>query len=372
MDISIWGAGDYGNRLWKIITMQVNAGFVPICYGDNNSSQEMLNNIPIYGIEVILDKYNKHEIEGVIIAVSPEKQDSILQQLTQYGIDRIFILPTYEYSNSPDKANLGNIIEVACNKPELEYLELHVCDHCNLNCKGCGHFCNLIKEPSFLNVDTYEKDLIRLSELFWNIRKIRLLGGEPLLAPELPKIIQITRKIFPLTDIRIVSNGLLITKTDNNLFKTMHNAHALFDFSLYYPTEIIKENIENLCNKYGVGYTFSEPIKMFYKGLIDRGELNIHEAWNNCESKVCTFLKDGKIALCALPFLLENINKEFGLAMSAKEDEMDLYDEGIDGWYIKRQISKPGTACKYCAVNHEEYDWCVQGYNYKKMDWFIE
>ena len=68
-------------------------------------------------------------------------------------------------------------------KPELSYLELHLTDHCNLNCKGCGHFSPLAS-PHYADFQQYEEDLRRLRQLFRNIRRIRLMGGEPLLRPE--------------------------------------------------------------------------------------------------------------------------------------------------------------------------------------------
>jgi len=65
-------------------------------------------------------------------------------------------------------------------KPELRYVELHLTDHCNLNCKGCGHYCPLAP-PQYADLQQYHSDMRRLRQLFRNVRTIRLMGGEPLL-----------------------------------------------------------------------------------------------------------------------------------------------------------------------------------------------
>ena len=42
--------------------------------------------------------------------------------------------------------------------------EVHIVEHCNLNCKQCEHFSPLA-EKSYLPVERYERDCRRLSEL---------------------------------------------------------------------------------------------------------------------------------------------------------------------------------------------------------------
>lgn len=78
------------------------------------------------------------------------------------------------------------------DKPYLRYLETHLCDHCNLNCKSCTHFCPLVTEPTFTDLEQYTKDIRTLSKKL-AIRTIRLMGGEPLLHPQVNDFIRVTR-----------------------------------------------------------------------------------------------------------------------------------------------------------------------------------
>lgn len=60
----------------------------------------------------------------------------------------------------------------------LDYLETHIINKCNLNCKGCSHFSNIVDdEDAPVDITVFEKDFARLSELFDHIFTIRLMGG---------------------------------------------------------------------------------------------------------------------------------------------------------------------------------------------------
>ena len=66
------------------------------------------------------------------------------------------------------------------NREVLDYLEIHLTNHCNLNCACCCHFAP-IAEQYFMPVDVFKCDIERLRFLSGgNIRRIRLMGGEPL------------------------------------------------------------------------------------------------------------------------------------------------------------------------------------------------
>lgn len=49
------------------------------------------------------------------------------------------------------------------DKNQIRFI-VDIVDHCNLNCKGCGHFSPLAPK-SFLDIETFENDLRRLNEL---------------------------------------------------------------------------------------------------------------------------------------------------------------------------------------------------------------
>lgn len=117
-----------------------------------------------------------------------------------------------------------------CKMPwSLLKFEVHLTDKCNLNCKGCMHFSCLCEETNLLDIHIYENDCKRISELTkGKIDNILLLGGEPLLHPNVKDFLIITRKYFPeisipnrIGIIDLVTNGILLHKQSDDFWETL-------------------------------------------------------------------------------------------------------------------------------------------------------
>ena len=75
----------------------------------------------------------------------------------------------------PVKAAVRWVLELP-RRPELRYVELHLTDHCNLNCRGCTHYCP-VASPWYADLAQHRRDMGRLAQLFRNVGTIRLMGG---------------------------------------------------------------------------------------------------------------------------------------------------------------------------------------------------
>lgn len=47
---------------------------------------------------------------------------------------------------------------------ELEFIEVHLVEHCNLNCFGCNHFSQIANEE-YTSLESYENDMRQLSTI---------------------------------------------------------------------------------------------------------------------------------------------------------------------------------------------------------------
>ena len=93
-------------------------------------------------------------------------------------------------------------------------IDVQVCGHCNLRCAGCMHFAPLA-EATFLDLDEYENDLTRFSsidDVSSYFDAIVLMGGEPLLHPQIVEIIRMTRRHLPKILLALCTNGLLLKR----------------------------------------------------------------------------------------------------------------------------------------------------------------
>lgn len=111
-------------------------------------------------------------------------------------------------------------------------LDIHVCEHCNLNCKGCNHYSPLA-QPSFCDLDSLKQNLniLKVRGLNNLIKSIYLVGGEPLLNPEITEIFRITRAFFPKSIIKVVTNGICLSRNSQPMPETFWEACRKYDIS---------------------------------------------------------------------------------------------------------------------------------------------
>ena len=258
-------------------------------------------------------------------------------------------------------------------KPVLPYLEYQVADECNLKCRACMHFSNLINEPCHSELGEFVHMLSALKKKFSSIQKIRLMGGEPLLNPELPLFIRKAREAFPLADIRVVTNGLLIPRVHQPLLDAMRLAGASFDISQYPPTRKIADKIVAFLTEQQIQFCLSSPIKKFQIRTSSGGS-NAGEVFEkSCLSKTCTFLRGNRLYICPHIPMLYEMKEYFGFQISEAELEQnsfDVEDDNMDGWKILGRLQDPFTLCRYCALDCIDIPWSA-GVP-QKSDWFVD
>lgn len=238
----------------------------------------------------------------------------------------------------------------------LELLEFNVVGHCNLNCKGCLHFSNIVEKPIFESVDEYEKDLLRLKELSIAIKKIRFLGGEPLLCNNLNEFIDVTKKIFPNTTISICSNGILITQISEKVLQSIKKNNVEIEISLYDYNKKHYKKIKEFLKNNEIIFSFFINKSKFRKQLNNTKNQNIEKTLRKCIGKNCTTLLHGKLAKCPITMYIDRLNKKFDCKFPSNEC-IDIYDKNITGEKILNFLNKPIELCSYCTNKAVTYKW---------------
>ncbi|TBR81304.1 4Fe-4S cluster-binding domain-containing protein [Campylobacter novaezeelandiae] len=242
----------------------------------------------------------------------------------------------------------------------LEVVEIHLAEHCNLNCFGCNHFSQLANEefPDILKFEEDMKTLARISEGF--IKTFRLMGGEPLLNPQCKEFIEITRKYFPKSAIWLVTNGILLNKQKEDFWLSCQKNNVEIRPTKY-PLNIKWEEIKNLCQKYQVSLVFfndEKTIKTSWKFSLDSlGKCDNYNSFINCSmANHCIQFKDGKLFTCPISAHIEHFNKKFvgkdevkTMFKISKFDYIDIY--GAKNYQeILTFLAKPIPFCRYCKV----------------------
>jgi len=284
-------------------------------------------------------------------AVLPEKTvDKIKDRII-----RRYYVPGFVSRTGPVKFAFER--HVLRKPPQLHRLLFHVTDHCNLNCKGCTHFSN-IASPHFADPEAYRRDLERLTQVFSGITEIFLLGGEPLMHPELETFIADTRAAFPGSRINVMTNGLLVPRMRESFWDAMRAADAwlLCDD---YPVGATKDAIDSLARTHGVNVEWTDPREEFFKLPIDlEGTQEPADSFRKCRGVMnCPVLRDGRIYPCAYAAFIDIFEERFGVEgiAAGAEDSISLAEEP---YAIMDFLMRPIPWCCHCDFDHKEnYEW---------------
>jgi len=93
----------------------------------------------------------------------------------------------------------------------INYLRISITDRCNLQCIYCMPPEGIVKKNR-KDILTYEeiKEIASLCVEEFGIRKIRLTGGEPLIRPDMEKLVFLLRAIDKLEELTLTTNGILL------------------------------------------------------------------------------------------------------------------------------------------------------------------
>lgn len=311
----------------------------------------------------------------IVLVYKNEDLKCVTEVFGQADTAGVFVCPWDTHIAGRDHPPLAEcVIQIDNKKPRLDYVEIELSAACNLNCKGCFQFSNLSKEEGFADFSVFLKDLVRLKELFWGVGEIRLLGGEPLSNPDFLMFVEAARTNFPDSDIRLVSNGLLIQKLSPEQLAQIKKYNCVINISNYPPTGKVLKAITGCLKKAGVPYSISLPIKIFYKSLLPEPTKSPEKAFNNCIFTHCHALSQGKLAACSHQLYIGRLNAAFNLDYPTESpgEVFNIHHTDLNGWEIDALISAPHNFCRYCNTGMVPYKW-ESGSEYcaKESDWIV-
>ena len=260
--------------------------------------------------------------------------------------------------------------EIVLPSSPLKSISVHLTEHCNLNCAYCDHNCP-VAEQGFSDIDQFEYDFIILSKLTnGQVEQIKLLGGEPLLNPDIIHYMQIVRQYIPISFIRIITNGILLTKMGKSFWQACKDNNIAIGISQY-PIKIDFDEIYEIATNHSVEvYLEGREQNFFYNLKYDlSGSQDIYQSYEGCDTKNCTFLKDGKLYLCPQIYCSKYLEKYFGVNFSISKDDFLVLDKFNNVNEILDFISHPSPFCRYCVIPKQEVKWKIS--ERKRQEWFL-
>jgi hypothetical protein len=243
--------------------------------------------------------------------------------------------------------------------PMLNF-SVHLADHCNLKCWGCDHFSPLASER-FSDLKEFESDFRRLSELTGGKATfIKLMGGEPLLHPQINEFLPVARKYFPEAEIKIVTNGTLLLQKDLSFWKACRE-NSISVAVTKYPIKVDYQQIQKKAMLAGVSFEFFSTSGYYQKTSYHipfdiSGNQDARKNFSICfHANVCIHLERGKLFTCTIAPNVQHFNKYFGLNLALTEnDYIDIY-KAKSAREILEFLSKPIPFCRYCNVEKRTF-----------------
>lgn len=263
-------------------------------------------------------------------------------------------------------------------KPSLEFLEVMAINACNLSCQGCTTFSDLTHRGYV----TWEQGQSWL-QLWVNrvdIQAIGVIGGEPLINPEITQWIQGMRSILPNAQIRFVTNGLLLERRWEvvDLLESVGNAVLKISHHVATPqmdqviqrlmqcrdwTPITEYGIDRWCAPSGLRLQISRPTVFFKTFKNDYANMMPHsnhasDAFAICVQQRCPMLYKGKIWKCGTlaltPEILERMHHPnstewepwINSGLTAECSDLDLTS-------FVNNFGKPHKLCGQCPSSQD-------------------
>lgn len=241
--------------------------------------------------------------------------------------------------------------ELKVKKNEVECgliypLEFHLTDHCNLGCKYCSHY-SPVAEPRFASMEEVRSAAAAVRVI--KPKKLRLLGGEPLLHPNIDEIIRFFgENISEKTDIYLITNGTLI-KNMSDEFWELIKAHNITVYISIYPTKHDYNRMIETAREKGIALSgiYNPRLKFFAINRSEDKRYDPENEYSKCETK-CMQIRDEKLYPCPYSAYIEHINKRYGTEFIHMEGDYYKISEITDVNDVKEWMEIPKPFCAHC------------------------
>lgn len=225
-------------------------------------------------------------------------------------------------------------------------LELHAVGHCNLRCRGCSQSSPSV--PSrFESTGVLEQSLAALRGLL-RCRKLYILGGEPLLHPQIEDILSVAANAQLGGEICLKTNGLLLPRMSPGFWQLVDRvAVSVYPASERALQRHRKEVEQMACaHRAELSYVNVDRFRHIVGAAARTSERLVRHVFEGCEYKTYTHsVSGGRLFRCA-----PSVNLRAASFHVADSDSVDLLGGAHTGDAVAGflQSSVPLSACRYC------------------------
>jgi organic radical activating enzyme len=229
-------------------------------------------------------------------------------------------------------------------------VEYNLTDHCNLSCYDCDHASPLLP-PRFAALGDFVRDLEALAVAFHS-KEVRLIGGEPLLHPDLLQFLKEARRIGIADSVVVYTNGVLLHEVPDEFWTLIDRLHISA-----YPgvrRRLDEKACARVCAAHGVEFSI-DHIDHFHKALVARRNDDprlVEAVYRSCEAaNGCLTVHEGRFYKCSAAPIVKPWLALHNVAFDNREaDGVMLHDNENLPDDLRRYLASPAplAACMHC------------------------
>lgn len=232
------------------------------------------------------------------------------------------------------------------------FCEINAVDHCMFTCMDCNHASPAVK-MHIANPDFVFRDLSTLSR-FYGSSMIKILGGEPLLHPNILALVKEVRRSDVSRNIRLVTNGILLSQMKDEVWKEIDE----IEISVHPQTEYLltphMADIYQLAKLHQVTIIryFYENFRATFSTIGTTDHSLTQRIYNTCRFARlwgCQSIPEGYFFKCPQSIYIPNILDEL-VSYDHREDGVKIIGTSDFSGKLKKYLSSrnPLRACHYC------------------------
>jgi organic radical activating enzyme len=236
-------------------------------------------------------------------------------------------------------------VEMVDGRVRTEAVEINVVRHCNITCRYCSH-----GSPSmpawFADPGQVERDLTTLSQ-WMDLEHVRVLGGEPLLHPDLPQLLRGVRRSGLGGQRRLLTNGLRLAEQPDELWAELEEVHVSVYPNTAKHLQRARPAIERAAERTGTTLRFKhfDHFRISFRQPEDHPELtqDIYETCLIGNRWRCLSVDQGRLHRCPQAMLAPD-------PAAVAEDSLTIADidsaETVRAWLLRPEALR---SCRSCA-----------------------
>lgn len=265
-------------------------------------------------------------------------------------------------------------------KPVLPFCETMITYSCNLSCQGCTNYSDYNMKgwvPWIQGREWIEAWLDRV-----DIPDFGIIGGEPLMNPQVKQWIRGCREIMPASQIRFTTNAVLLSRRSSVLDDLFDIGNCVIKLTLHQPSEFYTQQAINSImtrtkwreiEEFGIKrwitdngvrlqINFPETFVKTYRG--DYTDMLPHhsdpnESFKICCQQRCPLLYENRIFKCSSIALLARVLADWKHDQRPEWQQYLGYrgiDPDCDDRELERFIAyfgKPESICQMCPTESD-------------------